>query len=154
MSATRAKPPRWQGADQALRAVQVAFDVEEAVLEAVRVAAFHAHVSTSTQIRQVLGLPVPHERPKRPRLTVTLSAEDYALLAERYGLHPDERLAIKEAATRELMAFVPPPSPPSARLPASAEQQAPGKASRQTATRENKNAPAAKSARPHRRHKS
>ncbi|MDO5289078.1 MAG: hypothetical protein Q4F13_05520, partial [Pseudomonadota bacterium] len=85
MSATRAKPPRWQGADQALRAVQVAFDVEEAVLEAIRVAAFHANVSTSTQIRHVLGLPVA-ERPKRPRLTVTLSADDYALLADRYGL--------------------------------------------------------------------
>ena len=51
------KPPRWQGNEQALRAVQVAFDVEEAVMEAIRVAAFHGNVSTSTQIRQVLGLP-------------------------------------------------------------------------------------------------
>ncbi|MDO5693407.1 MAG: hypothetical protein Q4G70_13200 [Pseudomonadota bacterium] len=101
------KPARWQGSDQALRAVQVAFDVEEAVMEAVRVAAFQANVSTSTQIRHVLGLPVPAERPKRPRLTVTLSGDDYALLAERYGLAPDDRLAIKEAATRELIAFVP-----------------------------------------------
>ena len=115
MSATRAKPARWQGADSALRAVQVAFDVEEAVLEAIRVAAFHANVSTSTQIRHVLGLPVPAERPKRPRLTVTLSAEDYALLADRYALDPDDRLAIKEAATRELIAFVPPPKPRAAR---------------------------------------
>lgn len=110
MSAARAKPARWQKADDALRAVQVAFDVEEAVLEAIRTAAFHAHVSTSTQIRHVLGLPVPSERPKRPRLTVTLSSEDYALLAERYGLSPDDRLAIKEAATRELVAFVPAPA--------------------------------------------
>ncbi|MDO5624451.1 MAG: hypothetical protein Q4G71_07160 [Pseudomonadota bacterium] len=107
MSATRAKPARWQGADDALRAVQVAFDVEERVMEAIRVAAFHAHVSTSTQIRQVLGLPVPAERPKRPRLTVTLSGDDYALLAARYGLDADDRLAIKEAATRELIDFVP-----------------------------------------------
>ena len=42
------KPPRWQGNEQALRAVQVAFDVEEAVMEAIRVAAFHGNVSTST----------------------------------------------------------------------------------------------------------
>ena len=98
------KPARWQGADNALRAVQVAFDVEEAVMEAVRVAAFHANVSTSTQIREVLGLPVA-ERPKRPRLTVTLGPDDYALLAARYSLPADDRLGIKEAATRELIAF-------------------------------------------------
>lgn len=127
MSATRAKPPRWQGADQALRAVQVAFDVEEAVLEAIRVAAFHANVSTSTQIRHVLGLPVA-ERPKRPRLTVTLSADDYALLADRYGLSADERLAIKEAATRELMAFVPPPLPSSKTAKAASKPKAPRRA--------------------------
>ena len=101
------KPPRWQGNEQALRAVQVAFDVEEAVMEAIRVAAFHGNVSTSTQIRQVLGLPVP-TRPKRPRLTVTLSESDYALLASRYGLQPDDRLGIKQQATRELMNFAQP----------------------------------------------
>jgi hypothetical protein len=104
MAAPR-KPLRWQGSDNALRAVQVAFDVEEAVMEAVRVAAFEANVSTSTQIRDVLGLPVPAERPKRPRLTVTLSGDDYALLAGRYGLPDDDRLGIKEAATRELIGF-------------------------------------------------
>ena len=105
MSPAPRRPERWQGSDNALRAVQVAFDVEEAVMEAVRVAAFEANVSTSTQIRDVLGLPVPAERPKRPRLTVTLSGDDYALLAERYGLPDDDRLAIKEAATRELIGF-------------------------------------------------
>ena len=84
--------------------MQVAFDVSEAVMEAVRVAAFHDHVSTSTEIRKVLGLPVG-EKPKRPRLTVTLSTEDYELLAERFGLPAEDRLAIKEAATRELIAF-------------------------------------------------
>ncbi|MFV0680925.1 hypothetical protein [Ottowia sp.] len=106
-SAPPPKPVRWQGSDNALRAVQVAFDVEETVMEAIRVAAFQANVSTSTQIRHVLGLPVPVERPKRPRLTVTLNSEDYALLGERYHLASEDRLAIKEAATRELMAFVP-----------------------------------------------
>jgi hypothetical protein len=105
MSTAPRKPVRWQGSDTALRAVQVAFDVEEAVMEAIRVAAFHANVSTSTQIRSVLDLPVA-ARPKRPRLTVTLDAADYTLLAKRYGLGADDRLGIKEAATRELIAFV------------------------------------------------
>ena len=105
MSPAPRKPVRWQGSEPALRAVQVAFDVEEAVMEAIRVAAFHANVSTSTQIRSVLDLPVA-ARPKRPRLTVTLDAADYVLLAQRYGLATDDRLGIKEAATRELIAFV------------------------------------------------
>lgn len=105
MSPAPRKPVRWQGSEPALRAVQVAFDVEEAVMEAIRVAAFHANVSTSTQIRSVLDLPVA-ARPKRPRLTVTLDASDYTLLAQRYGLAADDRLGIKEAATRELIAFV------------------------------------------------
>ncbi|RKR24882.1 hypothetical protein C8C93_0081 [Acidovorax sp. 93] len=105
MSPAPRKPVRWQGSEPALRAVQVAFDVEEAVMEAIRVAAFHANVSTSTQIRSVLNLPVA-ARPKRPRLTVTLDTADYTVLASRYGLAPDDRLGIKEAATRELIAFV------------------------------------------------
>lgn len=98
------KPARWKGSDDALRAVQVAFDVEEAVMEAVRGAAFHNNVSPSDQIRRLLSLPTP-ERPKRPRLTVTLSAEDYELLGQRYGLAAEEKLAIKEKVTEELIRF-------------------------------------------------
>ena len=109
MSVTR-KPARWQSSDAAIKAVQVAFDVEEKVLETVRRTAFEANRSTSDQIRHLLGLPTAG-RPKRPRLTVTLSSDDYILLGQRYGLEPEEHLAIKEAATRELIAFVPPQMP-------------------------------------------
>lgn len=82
----------------------MAFDVEEAVLSAVRTAAFHNDLSTSDQIRQLLSLPTA-TRPKRPRLTVSLSASDYEVLATRYGVAPDDRLAIKEKVTAELIAF-------------------------------------------------
>jgi hypothetical protein len=34
-----------------------------------------------------------------------LSGADYEFLAQRYGLAPDDRLAIKERATRDLIAF-------------------------------------------------
>jgi hypothetical protein len=98
------RPARWQSSDAAIKAVQVAFDVEEAVLEAVRRAAFDANRSTSDQIRSLLGLTTA-SRPKRPRLTVSLTADDYELLAARYGLTADDRLAIKEQVTRELIAF-------------------------------------------------
>ena len=98
------KPARWSSSDQALRAVQVAFDVEGAVLDAVRRAAFENHVSNSDQIRMLLALPTA-DKPKRPRLTVSLSPADYELLAERYGLDSQDRLSIKERVTAELIEF-------------------------------------------------
>lgn len=98
------KPAAWRSSDEALKAVQVAFDVELSVMEAVRTAAFLNEVSPSDQIRRLLQLPT-HERPVRPRLTVTLSGEDYELLAARYGLDAQERLGIKERVTSELIDF-------------------------------------------------
>ena len=98
------KPARWSGSDDALRAVQVAFDVEETVLQAVRTAAFHNNLSTSDQIRALLQLSAP-TRPKRPRLTVSLTTADYEALAQRYGLPQDDKLTIKERVTQELIQF-------------------------------------------------
>jgi hypothetical protein len=98
------KPARWTGSDDALRAVQVAFDVEQGVLNAVRKAAFENDLSTSDQIRQVLQLSTS-KKPKRPRLTVSLTAEDYTVLGERFGLDPQNRLAIKERVVEELIHF-------------------------------------------------
>ncbi|MDR0996745.1 MAG: hypothetical protein LBL69_03660 [Zoogloeaceae bacterium] len=101
---TLQKPARWRQSDAALHAVQVAFDVEDTVLEAVRSAAFANNCSNSDQIRRILDL--PHSaRPKRPRLTVTLTPEDYAALGQRYGLSPGEALAIKERVAHDLIAF-------------------------------------------------
>jgi len=101
---TAYKPARWQRSDAALHAVQVAFDVEATVLEAVRAAAFENNLSNSDQIRRLLGLAMGG-RPKRPRLTVTLTSEDYEALASRYGLSVEDRLAIKERVTEELIEF-------------------------------------------------
>lgn len=98
------KPARWSGSDEALRAVQVAFDVEQGVLEAIRGAAFQNDLSTSDQIRRVLQLSTS-SRPKRPRLTVSLTGDDYLTLGERYGVDPQDRLVIKERVTEDLIRF-------------------------------------------------
>lgn len=97
-------PERWQSSAGAIKAVQVAFDVEERVMTAVRRAAFDNNLSASDQIRLVLGLPVA-TKPKRPRLTVSLSDEDYQLLAERYGIAAERKLEIKEKVTADLIHF-------------------------------------------------
>ena len=96
--------PRWSSSDAALRAVQVAFDVEKQVIDAVRYAAFENQLSPSDQIRKILGLPCT-SKPVRPRLTVTLSDADYALLAQRFGTDADDKRAIKEALHQELIKF-------------------------------------------------
>lgn len=97
-------PSRWRSSQPALRAVQVAFDVTEAVLQAVRAAAYEANLSNSDQVRVVLGLPLLRQA-KRPRLTVSLSEDDYKLLAARYGLDPADHLAIKERVGAALVVF-------------------------------------------------
>ena len=96
--------PRWCGSDEALRAVQVAFDVEKQVIDAVRDAAWKSQLSPSDQIRKILGLPYS-SKPVRPRLTVTLSDADYLLLAERFGLAAEDRRKIKEVLHEQLIIF-------------------------------------------------
>lgn len=96
--------PRWTGSDAALRSVQVAFDVEKQVIDAVRYAAFENQLSPSDQIRTILGLPCT-SKPVRPRLTVSLSDADYALLAARFGVAADDRRKIKEALHEALISF-------------------------------------------------
>jgi hypothetical protein len=95
---------RWSSSDAALRSVQVAFDVEMQVIEAVRYAALDNQLSPSDQIRKILGLPVT-SKPVRPRLTVTLSDDDYALLAERFGIDVEDKRRIKDALHQELIKF-------------------------------------------------
>ncbi|UUZ48611.1 hypothetical protein LP420_38930 [Massilia sp. B-10] len=87
-----------------MRSVQVAFDVEKQVIDAVRYAAFENQLSPSDQIRTILGLPCT-SKPVRPRLTVSLSDADYALLAERFGVAADDRRKIKEALHEALISF-------------------------------------------------
>ena len=96
--------PLWTSSDAALRAVQVAFDVEKKVIDAVRFAAFENQVSPSDQIRKILGLPCT-SKPLRPRLTVSLSDADYALLAEKFGVALEDKRKIKEALHEALINF-------------------------------------------------
>ena len=97
-------PERWASSVQAVKAVQVAFDVSEAVLEAVRTAAFKSSLSTSDQVRVVLGLEIVRQA-KRPRLTISLNSDDYQVLGQRFGLQPSDHLAIKEQVIGTLVAF-------------------------------------------------
>lgn len=98
-------PEKWQSSIKAIKAVQVAFDMDEKFQLAIRREALEAGLSPSDQIRDILGLPT-NKRPKRPRLTVSLSGEDYQLLGEKYGLNPEQQLDIKKKLMEDLVKHV------------------------------------------------
>lgn len=97
-------PERWKRSDKAVKAVQVAFDASEELSRKIRVAASRNGISASDQIRKIVGLPIA-SRPKRPRLTVSLSEEDYELLAKRYKMKQVNKQAIKTKVMEELRHF-------------------------------------------------
>ncbi|MGD8591318.1 MAG: hypothetical protein PVF82_00700 [Gammaproteobacteria bacterium] len=97
-------PERWKRSEKAVKAVQVAFDASEELSSKIRMAASRDGISASDQIRKIVGLPVS-SRPKRPRLTVSLSEQDYELLAKRYKMKNIDKQAIKTKVMEELRHF-------------------------------------------------
>ncbi|QDE32500.1 MULTISPECIES: hypothetical protein [Shewanella] len=105
MSSGKPLPETWLKNQQAAKATQVAFDLDEKLQYSIRKAALDKGVSPSDQIRTILGLSVS-KRPKRPRLTVSLNAEDYVILAQKYGLESESQLEIKKRVLDDLVNFV------------------------------------------------
>jgi hypothetical protein len=100
----KSKPKRWSESDKAIRATQVAFDVENEIIDTVKTRACEQGVTPSDMIRLILGLEVTAKR-VRPRLTMSLKEQDYEELALKYGLKPGERLAIKARIIEEIRDF-------------------------------------------------
>lgn len=98
-----AKQPEeyWPDERRAIKAVQIAFDISTEAQRRIKTSAIEADRTPSDQIRSILGLPV--KKPVRPRLTISLSADEMTLLAQRYGIDPADHLAIKERAAQELL---------------------------------------------------
>ena len=102
---SRKIPEKWQSSVKAAKATQVAFDMDEKIQLDIRKEALEAGLSPSDKIRDILGLPV-NKRPKRPRLTVSLSTDDYVALAEKYQLDPEQQLEIKKKLMDDLILYV------------------------------------------------
>ncbi|GAA0810488.1 hypothetical protein KO495_06690 [Colwellia sp. D2M02] len=102
---SRKVPDKWQSSVKAMKAVQVAFDMDEKIQLSIRKEALEAGLSPSDQIRDILGLPI-NKRPKRPRLTVSLAPSDYEVLAEKYQLAADQQLEIKKKLMDDLINYV------------------------------------------------
>ena len=96
-------PNQWQKSNKSIRAVQLVFELNKSISDTIRQQANQHGLSPSDQIRSVIGLKT--KAPKRPRLTVSLSEEEYQTLAERYNVPAGDRAAIRQAIAEELIAF-------------------------------------------------
>jgi len=97
-------PKKWQQSANVAKAVQIAFDMDTKLQYSIRRSALDKGISPSEQIRCLLALPT-NTKPKRPRLTVSLSDEDYQQLSERYQIPADQQLEIKKSVIEELTKF-------------------------------------------------
>lgn len=93
---------KWEGERRAVKAVQVAFDVGDEVNLLIRREALEQSINPSDRVRQILGLPISR-RPIRPRLSISLSEDDFHLLAEQFGLPEDDKLGIRRIAAEKLI---------------------------------------------------
>lgn len=96
-------PANWKKSEKSLRAVQLAFEFSKAVADTLRAHASQQGLSPSDQIRAIIGLST--KKPQRPRLTVSLSEEDYAQLSQRYGIPVEDKSAIREAIAQDILQF-------------------------------------------------
>ncbi len=96
-----AKNPKWNKQNKIIRATQVAFELEQKVAQKIQELAAKDGLNSSSQIRKLIGL--PYSPPKRPRLTVSLSLEDYKKLGTKYNIDANDTLEIKRMIMRELI---------------------------------------------------
>ena len=96
-------PEKWKNSEKSLRAVQLVFEFGQPVSDCIRKRANHNGLSPSNQIRHILELPT--KQSPRPRLSVSLSPEDYQQLAQRYDLKAEDKLGIRRAIAKELIAY-------------------------------------------------
>ncbi len=101
MPETKKIPSSWTKSDKSIRAVQVIFELEQVQSRTLRIKAIEKDLSPSDYIRDIIGL--PRKKPVRPRLSISLSEDDYKTLAKRYRLNPDEKNKIRECIKDELI---------------------------------------------------
>lgn len=95
---------RWHEEKNAIKATQIAFDISVEAQKVIKQEALVNNLNPPDQIRKILGLSY-NKVPVRPRLTVSLKDEDFAILAQRYQLAPEDQTAIKQKVAEELIAF-------------------------------------------------
>ncbi|MFT7686761.1 MAG: hypothetical protein ACI9FB_002107 [Candidatus Azotimanducaceae bacterium] len=94
---------KWDKEKKAVKAVQVAFDLGEEVSHHIRLEALQKGINPPDRIREILGLPV-NSKPVRPRLSISLTDDDFEKLASSFGVSTDDKLRIRQFAAEKLIA--------------------------------------------------
>ncbi|NVJ59066.1 MAG: hypothetical protein HWE27_01685 [Gammaproteobacteria bacterium] len=96
---------KWDSQATAVKATQVAIDVSESVHQYVQLQSVKEGLKPSDFIRKILGLEFKAKK-IRPRLTLSLSDEDYDKLAEKFSIDPKDRISIKHEVTKLLITSI------------------------------------------------
>lgn len=106
-------PARWDNSNNAIEALKKASTPKKSTQvifelcdedEHFRMEACQKGLSPSDQLRSVFGLQLAKK--KRPRLSLSLSEEDWVSLANRYGLKVVNKIAIRKRMEQELKEHV------------------------------------------------
>ncbi|TMP31561.1 hypothetical protein CWB99_04730 [Pseudoalteromonas rubra] len=89
------KQTKWQRQERALRATQMAFDLTTEVQKSLKKQAIDEELTPSDMIRKILDLEVKSKK-TRQRLSFNLTDEEIALLAQRFGVDPNDKRAVKQ----------------------------------------------------------
>lgn len=95
---------KWEKEKAAVAAIQLAFDLGADTQTVIKKQALDDQLNTSDFIRKILGLNY-RKKPVRPRLTLSLSDDDFNELAKTYGVEASDKLKIKELAAKELIKY-------------------------------------------------
>lgn len=98
------KKATWEKQKKTIKATQIAFELEQKVASHIQQLAVKEGLTSSNQIRKLIGL--SYSPPKRPRLTISLSPEDYEALGKKYDTDPSDTLSIKRRIMEELVALM------------------------------------------------
>lgn len=100
----KSKNEKWEKQKKTAKATQIAFELEQKVALHIRELAAKEGLTPSDQIRKMIGL--SYSPPKRPRLTVSLTPEDYIQLGKKYKIDPEETLKIRRKMMEELVKLI------------------------------------------------
>lgn len=94
------RPERFRAERQALRKVQLHFEFQQTLMQRVRMAAAAENLTYADFVRKLVGL--PYARIQRPRISLSFSEEDLALLAGRYREPAAEPAVLKQRVMEEV----------------------------------------------------
>ncbi len=100
----RQLPEKWKKEEKAIKAIQMAFDLDEKIQYIIRREALDMDINPSERMRQILGLNT-NKLPQRPRLSISLKPEDFDILANKYQVDASDKRAIKQRASMEIQQY-------------------------------------------------